>query len=207
MTYAALKLNDSQILDVLAASRKYGVTTMVHCENADVYVCSAIMTCFRPLRLLFIALSIEWMTRSLESRGMTEPWHHGTSRPPIVEAEATNRALALAELMDTPMLVVHVSAPDAVRTIRRAQTRLLPVYAETCPHYALLDGTLMRRDGFEGAKCVCSPPLRDDPLDKERVWEGLANGTFTVVSSDHAPTNYHDERGKQVSAPRLCKPV
>ncbi|EIM80355.1 dihydropyrimidinase [Stereum hirsutum FP-91666 SS1] len=188
MTYAALKLNDGQILDVLLAARKYGVTTMVHCENADV---------------------IDWMTKSLESRGMTQPWHHGTSRPPLVESEATHRALSLSELLDTPILIVHVSAPDAVSHIRKAQTRLLPVYAETCPHYAVLDGRAMRTGGihregegeegrFEGAKCVCAPPLRDDPRDKERIWEGLANGTFTVFSSDHAPTRFNDPRGKQL---------
>ncbi|KAK0480775.1 dihydropyrimidinase [Armillaria novae-zelandiae] len=177
MTYADLKLNDGEILNVLVAARKYKVTTMVHCENADV---------------------IDWMTKSLQARGMTEPWHHGTSRPPIVESEATNRALVLAELMDTPMLIVHVSAPEAINVIRKAQTRLLPIYAETCPHYALLDGSQMRKDGFEGAKCVCAPPLRDDPMDKERIWEGLANSTFTVISSDHAPTCYDDERGKKL---------
>ncbi|KAK7463625.1 hypothetical protein VKT23_005564 [Stygiomarasmius scandens] len=177
MTYADLKLNDGEILNVLLAARKYRVTTMVHCENADV---------------------IDWMAKNLQERGMTEPWHHGTSRPPIVESEATNRALALAELMDTPMLIVHVSAPEAVNIIRRAQTRLLPIYAETCPHYATLDGSEMRRDGFEGAKCVCAPPLRDNPKDKERIWEGLANGTFTVLSSDHAPTCFDDDRGKKL---------
>ncbi|THV04899.1 dihydropyrimidinase [Dendrothele bispora CBS 962.96] len=177
MTYANLKLNDGEILNVLMAARKYRVTTMVHCENADI---------------------IDWMTNNLHERGMTEPWHHGTSRPPIVEAEATHRALALAELMDTPMLIVHVSAPEAVNIIRRAQTRLLPIYAETCPHYAILDGSEMRKDGFEGAKCVCAPPLRDDPKDKERIWEGLANGTFTVFSSDHAPTCFDDDRGKKL---------
>jgi dihydropyrimidinase len=138
------------------------------------------------------------MIKSLEEKDMTQPWHHGTSRPAIVESEATNRAIALAELMDAPMLIVHVSASDATALIRKAQTRLLPLYAETCPHYAILDGSRMRAPGFEGAKCVCAPPLRDDPRDKECIWEGLSNGTFTVVSSDHAATNFYDDRGKQV---------
>ncbi|KIY49958.1 Phenylhydantoinase [Fistulina hepatica ATCC 64428] len=177
MTYTGMKLNDGQILDVLLAARKHNVMTMVHCENADI---------------------IDWMTASLVARNMTEPWHHGTSRPPIVESEATHRALALAELLDTPMLIVHVSASEAVTTIRNAQTRLLPVYAETCPHYAVLDGSRMRKDGFEGAKYVCAPPLRDEPKCNERIWEGIANGTFTVFSSDHAPTCFHDHQGKQL---------
>ena len=143
------------------------------------------------------------MSNSLIERGMTEPWHHFTSRPNIVETEATYRAIALAELMDAPMLIVHVSDPASMKTIRKAQTRLLPVYAETCPQYLLLSGDATRKPGFEGAKCVCAPPLRDDPKDKERIWEGLRNGTFTVYSSDHAPTNFYEERGKQVTSYQL----
>lgn len=129
---------------------------------------------------------------------MTEPWHHGTSRPPIVEAEATNRILALSEIMDCPILFVHVSAPDAIRVIREAQSKLLSVYAETCPHYMLLTGAEMRAPGFEGAKACCAPPLRDNPEDRERVWEGLLSGTLGIYSSDHAPTNYYDADGKQL---------
>ncbi|KAK4699592.1 dihydropyrimidinase, partial [Phenoliferia sp. Uapishka_3] len=180
-TYAsqdpALQLSDTQILDLLYAARKHGVTVMVHAENADV---------------------ISWFTKDLASRGMTEPWHHATSRPPIVEAEATNRILAISELMDCPVLFVHVSAPDAFKVIREAQARLLSVYAETCPHYLLLTGKEMRAPGFEGAKACCSPPLRDDPEDRERVWENTVNGTVTVVSSDHAPYSFDDPTGKQV---------
>lgn len=94
---------------------------------------------------------IAWMTRDLAERGMTEPWHHGTSRPPIIESEATNRVLALSELMDCPVLFVHVSTPDAFKVIREAQTRLMSVYAETCPHYLLLTAQEMKAPGFEGA--------------------------------------------------------
>lgn len=102
---------------------------MVHAENSDM---------------------ISWMTADLAKRGMVSPWNHGTSRPPIVESEATNRVLALAELLDTPVLFVHVSAPDAFKVIREAQGRRMSVYAETCPHYLLLTGEAMRAPGFEG---------------------------------------------------------
>lgn len=156
---------------------------MVHAENSD---------------------CIEWFTKDLEARGMTEPWHHGTSRPPIVEAEATNRILALSEMMDCPVLFVHVSAPDAIRVVRDAQTRLLSVYAETCPHYMLLTGDAMRAPGFEGAKACCAPPLRDDPKDRDKVFQGLLNGTLSIYSSDHAPTNYYDADGKQVHLSVFC---
>lgn len=129
MTYPAMKLNDKQVLDILCAARRTGVTTMVHAENADI---------------------IDWMTANLVERGMVEPWHHGTARPPIVEDEATNRAIALAEVVDAPILIVHVSSREAAAVIRRAQTRGLPLYAETCPHYALLTGEKMQAPGFEG---------------------------------------------------------
>ncbi|WWC93882.1 dihydropyrimidinase [Kwoniella sp. B9012] len=177
MTYPLLKLNDRQVLDILCAARRTGVTTMVHAENADI---------------------IDWMTENLIERGMVEPWHHGTSRPPLVETEATNRAICLSEVVDAPMLIVHVSSREATAHIRKAQTRGLPIYSETCPHYALLTAEKMQAPGFEGAKCVCAPPLRSDPKEREVIWEGLANGTFTVFSSDHAPTNYYDAQGKQL---------
>ncbi|GAA6005357.1 hypothetical protein JCM10207_002950 [Rhodosporidiobolus poonsookiae] len=177
-TYPALKLNDEEILNTLFAARKYGVTVMVHAENSDM---------------------ISWMVKDLVSRGMTAPWNHGTSRPPIVESEATNRVLALSELMDCPVLFVHVSAPEAFRVIREAQTRLMSVFAETCPHYLLLTGKEMRRpEPFEGAKACCAPPLRENPADREKVWENTVNGTVTVLSSDHAPTNFYDPNGKQL---------
>jgi dihydropyrimidinase len=129
MTYPLMKLDDKQMLDILSAARKQGVTTMVHAENSDI---------------------INWMTDRLLSQGLTEVWHHATSRPALVEDEATNRAIALAEVVDAPMLIVHVSAREATRAIRRAQTRGLPVYGETCPHYALLTGEKMKAPGFEG---------------------------------------------------------
>ncbi|KPV76720.1 uncharacterized protein RHOBADRAFT_51721 [Rhodotorula graminis WP1] len=176
-TYPALQLSDTQIMDCLFAARKYGVTTMIHAENADM---------------------ITWMTRDLAARGMLAPIHHGTSRPPIVESEATNRVLALSELMDCPVLFVHVSAPDAFKVIRAAQSRLMSVYAETCPHYVLLTADEMRRPNFEGAKACCAPPLRDNPEDRERVWENVVNGCVTVLSSDHAPTKWNDPHGKQL---------
>jgi dihydropyrimidinase len=84
MTYEALQLRDDQILDVLHASRKEGITTMIHAENGDV---------------------LNWMTKKLEERGLVAPKYHATSRPQIVETEATGRAIALAELMDAPMSV------------------------------------------------------------------------------------------------------
>jgi dihydropyrimidinase len=177
MTYEALQLRDNEILDVLLASRKEGITTMIHAENGDV---------------------LTWMTRQLEERKLFAPKYHATSRPQLVETEATNRAIALAELMDAPILVVHVSSPSAAAHLRNAQTRGLPVYAETCPQYLFLTRDDLAKPGFEGAKCVCSPPPRESSQDHDAIWLGLANGTFTVLSSDHCPFMYEDtEKGKK----------
>ena len=112
MTYEALQLRDNQILDVLLTARQNGITTMIHAENGDI---------------------LSWMTDKLEAKGLFEPKYHATSHPQLVETEATNRAITLAELIDTPMLIVHVSSPSAAEHIRAAQTRGLPLYAEVIP--------------------------------------------------------------------------
>ena len=177
MTYEALQLRDNQILDVLLEARRNGITTLIHAENGDI---------------------LSWMTEQLESRGLYGPKYHVTSRPQVVETEATNRAIALASITDTPILIVHVSSPSAAAHIRRAQTKGLPIYAETCPQYLFLTRSDLDKPGFEGAKCVCSPPPREGSEDQEAIWRGLSNGTFNMVSSDHCPFVYDDsEAGKK----------
>lgn len=179
MTYEALQLRDNQILDVLLKARATGITTMIHAENGDV---------------------LNWMTKQLEDRQLLAPKYHATSRPQILESEATNRAIALGELIDTPILIVHVSSPAAAEVIRRAQTKGLPVYAETCPQYLFLTREDLDKPGFEGAKCVCSPPPREGSGDHEGIWTGLQNGTFTILSSDHCPFIYdNSETGKKAA--------
>jgi len=176
MTYDDLKLNDRQILDVLATARREGAMTMIHAENAD---------------------CISWLTELLESAGHTSPRYHASSRPAVVEREATHRAISLAELVDTPMLIVHVSGTEAIEQIRWAQGRGLKIYAETCPQYLFLTAEdLGLDDDFSGAKCICSPPPRDS-ANQESVWTGLRNGVFQVFSSDHAPFRFDDPKGKK----------
>jgi dihydropyrimidinase len=171
MTYAALQLHDDQILDILLESRKQRITTMVHAENGQV---------------------IDWVTKQLEQRNMLDPKFHATSHPPVAEIEATYRAICLSEFMDTPILIVHVSSPAAAGHIRDAQKRGLPIYAETCPQYVYLTREDLNLPGFEGAKCVCSPPPRASKADHEGIWKGLEDGTFTILSSDHCPFRYDD---------------
>jgi len=174
MTYDDLKLNDRQILDLLALARREGALVMVHAENAD---------------------CIGWLTEQLEEAGLTAPKYHAHSRPMMVEREATHRAIALSELVDVPILIVHVSGREAIEQIRWAHGHGLRIHAETCPQYLVLTADHLD-DGYHGAKCVCSPPPRDK-ANQQYVWDGLASGLFTVFSSDHAPFRYEDPQGKK----------
>ena len=173
MTYDLLRLNDEQMLDVLAAADREKALLMVHAENYEM---------------------IKWLTRRLLERGHGAPKFHMTAHHPIAEAEATNRVVALSRLLDVPVLIVHVSGREAVQTIRAAQTLGARVFAETCPQYLFLKADDADKPGLEGAKWCCSPPPRDE-ASQQAVWQGLKDGTFQVLSSDHAPYRF-DESGK-----------
>ena len=174
MTYDDLKLDDLQILNVLDVAREHGAMAMLHAENAD---------------------CIEWLTRRLEAAGRTAPRFHGLARPMLVEREATHRAIALAELVDVP--IVHVSGREAVEQIRWARSHGLKVFAETCPQYLFLTAEdLGIDDSYKGARCVCSPPPRDR-ANQQVIWDGLNDGLFTVFSSDHAPFKIEGDEGKK----------
>lgn len=176
MTYDDLKLDDGEILTCLEAARELGAMAMIHAENAD---------------------AIAYLTKRLTEQGKTAPRFHGMSRPMPVEREATHRAITLSELVDVPILVVHVSGAEAVEQIRWARGRGLNIFAETCPQYLFLTQEHLGLDGFHGAKCVCSPPPRD-ARNQQVIWDGLADGLFTIVSSDHAPFRYDDPQGKKL---------
>jgi dihydropyrimidinase len=184
MTYDDLKLADRQIIDVLAVARDEGAMVMVHAENTD---------------------CIAWLTERLLKAGKTAPRYHAEARPMLVEREATHRAIAYAELVDVPILIVHVSGREAVEQIRWAQGHGLRIYAETCPQYLFLtadnlglgDDPHRHRDG---AKCICSPPPRDK-ANQQVIWDGLESGVFQVFSSDHAPFRFEGPDGKQAAGP------
>ena len=173
MTYDLLQLNDGQMLDILALARREGAFVMVHAENYDM---------------------IKWLTGRLLERGLGAPRYHAVSHARLAEGEATNRAVALSQLLDVPILLVHVSAAEAIDVIRHAQTKGLKIYGETCPQYLFLTADDIAKPGVEGAKFCCSPPPRDRAA-QEAVWTGLRNGTFQVFSSDHAPYRF-DASGK-----------
>lgn len=141
---------------------------------------------------------IDWTIKKLEEKKLFEPKYHVTSHPPVAEIEATYRAISLSGFIDVPILIVHVSSPAAASHIAEAQKKGLPVYAETCPQYLFLTRKDLEKDGFEGAKCVCSPPPREGAEDHEGIWKGLEDSTFTVLSSDHCPFLYdNSEIGKK----------
>jgi len=176
MTYDDLKLNDGQILDVLQVARDHDAMAMIHAENAD---------------------CIEWLTKRLEASGRTAPRYHAQARPLLVEREATHRAIALSELVDVPIMIVHVSGHEAVEQIRWARSHGFKVFAETCPQYLFLTADdLGVDDSYHGARCVCSPPPRNRE-NQQVIWNGLADGLFTIFSSDHAPFRYDAPEGKK----------
>lgn len=173
MTYDRMKLDDYQVLDVLECAGKEGALVMVHAENNDM---------------------IRWIARRLVDRGLTAPKYHAVAHTNIAESEATNRAVALARLVDVPLLIVHVAGQEAVRVIHSSQALGLPIHAESCPQYLFLTAKDIDLPGLEGAKYCCSPPPGDE-ASQEAVWQGLINGTLQMFSSDHAPYRF-DESGK-----------
>jgi dihydropyrimidinase len=138
-----------------------------------------------------------YFTERLLEVGKNAPRYHGLSRPSPVEREATHRAITLAELIDVPILLVHVSGAEAVEQIRWARGEGLNVQAETCPQYLFLTQKDLALFNFHGARCVCSPPPRDK-ANQQLIWDDLVDGLFSVFSSDHAPVNYEDDSGKRL---------
>jgi len=178
MTYDALKLSDREILEILALAGRNSAMVMVHAENHDI---------------------IAFLAERLLAAGHTAPKFHAHAHSAIAEREATNRAIALAEVVDVPLLIVHVSGGVAIRHIRDAQANGLKIFAETCPQYLFLTADDLDKPGLEGAACVCSPPPRD-AANQEEVWKGLQSGVFEVFSSDHAPYRM-DASGKLKNGP------
>jgi dihydropyrimidinase len=151
--------------------------SMIHAENSDV---------------------IAWLTDLLERTGHTAPKCHAASRPTVGEGEATQRAISFSELIEVPIVIVHVSSREAVDEINRARARGLRIYAETCPQCFFLTADDLDKPDGAGASCVCSPPPRDKAT-QEVQWAALAGGTFTIVSSDHSLFNMTGMRGKFVN--------
>src|ERR687890_834016 len=167
-----LYTEDDDLFEVLQLSREAGVLVLVHAENGDV---------------------ISKLQEQALARGDTAPRFHALTRPEKVVAEATNRAIRLAEVAGVPILVVHVSCAAALEEVHRAHERGSIVYAETCPQYFAFSYSDLAREGFEGAKYVCSPPLRDES-NREPLWNGLKVGDLQIFGSDHCSFNYREQK-------------
>ena len=182
LTYAGFKLDDDAFIAALEAVGRAGGIALVHAENDA---------------------GIRYLQRKFLAEGHVSPRYHPLSRPPGTEAEAIERALALAEIAGCPLYVVHVSTQRGAEAVSRARARGQTAIGETCPQYLLLTDAEYDRPGFEGAKFICSPPLRK-AADNAALWAHLAADDLSTVGTDHCPFFYAGQ--KDLGAPDAPPP-
>jgi dihydropyrimidinase len=158
-------LDDASIFKAMGVAADCGGMICMHAENGG---------------------AIDVIVQRAIAEGKRAPKYHALTRPVTAEAEATSRAIALAEMAGTPVYIVHLSCNEALEKVREARDRGLRVYAETCPQYLYLSLENMDGPGFDGAKYVFTPPLREK-WHQEKLWQGLAKDDLQVVSTDHCP--------------------
>jgi dihydropyrimidinase len=163
---------DGEILRAMQEARTSGATVMMHAENGT---------------------AIDVLVSQALSRGETAPRFHGLTRPDRLEAEATSRAIALAKVTGAPLYIVHLSTTGALEAVAQARSEGQNAFAETCPQYLFLSADDLAREGFEGAKYVCSPPLRDREH-QANLWRGLRTDDLSVVSTDHCPFCFKEQK-------------
>ena len=172
------RLPDERLFAALRTMGRHGGMLQVHCENATV---------------------IDALISQALERGNVACRHHALTRPTYAEAEATHRAIALAQAAEAPVYIVHLSCADALAEVLAAKARGWPVWAETCPHYLVYtDARYAQVDESEVIKSVISPPLRSE-ADRQALWLGLGGGGLDLVATDHVPDRVAVE--KQVPAP------
>ena len=165
-------LDDAAIFKAMQRAADSGALIMMHAENGG---------------------PIDVLVQQHLAEGKTDPVYHGLTRPAAMEGEAVHRVFKMAELAGTPAYIVHLSSRDALEALQEARDRGVAAFAETCPQYLYLSMDDLGRPGFEGAKFVCSPPLR--PKDhQDDLWKGLAQGDLQIVATDHAPFNYQGQK-------------
>ena len=162
MTYD-IRVSDGVIYDILKKMKALGGIVGVHCENNDI---------------------INRLAGEQKSAGDYSPAAHPKSRPACAEAEAIHRLLTIARVVDVPVMIVHLSSEEGYEEVCRARDRGQKVYTETCPQYLILDESRYQLEDFEGAKYVCSPPLRSRQ-DKECLWQAIKDGQIDTISTDH----------------------
>jgi dihydropyrimidinase len=167
-----LMVDDATIYKAMQQTKKNGALICMHAENG---------------------MAIDIIVQQLVSEKKLAPKYHAYSRPAAAEGESTNRAIALAEMAGTPVYIVHLTCNDALTKIAEARDRGLPAYAETCPQYLYLSIDDISKPGFEGAKYVFSPPVREK-WHQEKLWAGLQQNDLQVVSTDHCPFNFKGQK-------------
>src|SRR5216683_3126734 len=165
-------LDDASIFKALRATSKNGGLVCMHAENGG---------------------AIDVIVQQALAEGKKAPKYHALTRPTTAEAEAVSRAIALAEMAGAPVYIVHLSCNEALEKVREARDRGLPVYAETCPQYLYLSLDNFDAPGFEGAKYVFTPPLREK-WHQEKLWNGLKTDHLQVVSTDHCPFCFKEQK-------------
>ena len=178
MTYDGY-LDDGQILKTMEVAKREQAMVMIHAENEH---------CIRH------------MAKYFDDEGHTSLDSFPKMAPMCVEREGTHRAISMSELLDVPVLLVHVSGREAMDQIRWAQDRGLKIYGETCPQYLFLTDEVYRKGGWEAAKYLCAPPPRDAE-NPDALWRGIATGIFQVISSDHNAFQFDSTSGKKASGP------
>jgi len=173
-----IALGDADILRVMTLALQGGALVCVHAENDAM---------------------IQTAKAGLLAAGLTRPEHHAASHPRMAEIEAVARMCRFAEFTGQPVMLFHISTSEGAEIVRKARSRGAPVWAETCPHYLLMTYDVLKRDGLEGAKWMCSPPQRQS-ADQDALWQALSNTDLQIISSDHAPYRY-DETGKLSAGP------
>src|SRR6266705_545084 len=168
----SMMVDDGTLFRTMLAFKEQGGLVALHAENGDV---------------------IDVLVRQAIAAGKVAPKYHAVTRPPILEAEAVHRAICIAEVAESPVYFVHLSSRQALEELQRGRDRGLPVFAETCPHYLILNDSRYDAPGFEGAKYVLTPPLRP-PEHQEALWRGVRAGDISVVSTDHCPFCFADQK-------------
>lgn len=173
MAYPGARMvDDGTIFVAMRRAAEAGAFTLMHCENG---------------------LVIDVLEKEALRQGKVEPIYNSLTRPVVAEAEATRRAIALAELAQVPLYIVHMSAGPAADAVGEARGRGLPIYGETCPHYLLLTDEVLSEPDFGGAKYVMCPPLRNEEH-QAALWQALRNDDLQVVSTDHTPFCFHGQK-------------
>jgi dihydropyrimidinase len=173
MAYPGARMvDDATIFKAMRRTAENGGFVLMHCENGPV---------------------IDLLEKEAIAAGNVDPVYNSITRPPVTEAEATARAISLAELAGVPVYVVHLSAAEALDAVSRARDRGVAAYAETCPHYLLLTDEKLSEPDFGGSKYVMCPPLRT-PAHQERLWKGLRTDELQVVSTDHTPFRFEGQK-------------